>query len=446
MSRKIFKTIWIVAFVVFIASFLFIMGISYDYFTGIQKDQLKIETSLAAYGVEASGADYFEGLDTDEYRVTWIDSDGTVLYDSDANADTMENHLGREEVREALETGYGEGSRMSSTIAEEQYYAAQKLSDGTVIRISVDQMTIWSVMLGFAPQICAVIIIALVVSLILASRLAKKIVEPLNKIDLDNPGEYLGKENFKEVEPLLIRISKQQEQLKGDKAEIENASLIRQEFTANVSHELKTPLHAISGYAELLENGMVKNSDIKPFAAKIRSESVRMTNLVEDIIDLTRLDNGGGDVNWEECDLCRIAENAIDSLNSTASEKGVELKKDLQPASMRGVPQHLYSIVYNLCDNGIKYNHDGGTVRVKIRNNADGILLSVKDTGIGIPKESQNRIFERFFRVDKSRSQDVGGTGLGLSIVKHAVIIHKGTIMVNSSHGKGAEFTVIFPK
>lgn len=446
MSRKIFKTIWIVAFVVFIASFLFIMGISYDYFTGIQKDQLKIETSLAAYGVEVSGADYFEGLDTDEYRVTWIDSDGTVLYDSDANADTMENHLGREEVREALETGYGEGSRMSSTIAEEQYYAAQKLSDGTVIRISVDQMTIWSVMLGFAPQICAVIIIALVVSLILASRLAKKIVEPLNKIDLDNPGEYLGKENFKEVEPLLIRISKQQEQLKGDKAEIENASLIRQEFTANVSHELKTPLHAISGYAELLENGMVKNSDIKPFAAKIRSESVRMTNLVEDIIDLTRLDNGGGDVNWEECDLCRIAENAIDSLNSTASEKGVELKKDLQPASMRGVPQHLYSIVYNLCDNGIKYNHDGGTVRVKIRNNADGILLSVKDTGIGIPKESQNRIFERFFRVDKSRSQDVGGTGLGLSIVKHAVIIHKGTIMVNSSPGKGAEFTVIFPK
>lgn len=446
MSRKIFKTIWIVAFVVFIASLFLIMGISYDYFTGVQKNQLKIETSLAANGVEKSGADYFEGLDTEEYRITWIDSDGTVLYDSDANAESMENHLSREEVSEALETGYGDSSRMSSTIAEEQYYAAQRLSDGTVIRIAVDQMTVWSVVLGFAPQICAVIIIALVVSLILASRLAKKIVEPVNRIDLDNPEEYLGKENFKEVEPLLVRIIKQQEQLKGDKAEIENASLIRQEFTANVSHELKTPLHAISGYAELLENGMVKNADIKPFAAKIRSESVRMTNLVEDIIDLTRLDGGGADMNWEECDLCRIVENALDSLSSAAAEKGVELEKDLQPATMRGVPQHLYSIIYNLCDNGIKYNHDGGKVKVKIRNNSDGILLSVKDTGIGIPKESQNRIFERFYRVDKSRSQDVGGTGLGLSIVKHAVIIHKGTIMVNSSPGKGAEFTVVFPK
>ena len=446
MSRKIFKTIWIVAFAVFVASLIFIMGISYDYFSGVQQDQLKIETELAAKGVESLGEDYLENLDTDGYRVTWIQSNGTVLYDSDANADSLENHLEREEVQEALEDGYGESSRLSSTIAQEQYYSAQKLSDGSVIRVAVDQMTVWSLLLGFAPQICAVIIIALVISLLLASRLAKKIVEPVNKLDLDNPKEYLGNENYKEIEPLLLKISKQQEQLKGDKAEIENASLIRQEFTANVSHELKTPLHAISGYAELLENGLVKNSDIKPFAAKIRTESVRMTNLVEDIIDLTRLDNGGEKTNWEECDLCRIAENAIDSLSSTAAEKGVELEKDLHPVTMRGIPQHLYSIVYNLCDNGIKYNHEGGKVKVKIRNNDDGILLSVKDTGIGIPKESQNRIFERFYRVDKSRSQEVGGTGLGLSIVKHAALIHKGTIMVNSSPGKGAEFTVIFPK
>ena len=446
MSRKIFKTIWIVAFVVFIASLLFIMGISYEYFTGVQRNQLKIETELAAEGTQLAGEAYLEGLETTDYRITWIDSEGDVLFDSDADAGEMENHLEREEVQEAFDTGYGESSRLSSTIAQEQFYAAQRLSDGTVIRVSVDQMTVWSLMIGFAPQICLVIIIALVVSLILASRLAKKIVEPINSIDPDNPREYIGNEKYIEVEPLLTRIAKQQDQLKGDKAEIETASLIRQEFTANVSHELKTPLHAISGYAELLENGMVKNSDIKSFAGKIRTESVRMTNLVEDIIDLTKLDGGGADMSWEDCDLCRIAENAADSLNSTSAEKNVELVLDLQPAVMRGVPQHLYSIIYNLCDNGIKYNHDGGKVTVKIRDKKEGILLSVKDTGIGIPKDSQSRIFERFYRVDKSRSKDVGGTGLGLSIVKHAVLIHKGTLMVNSSLGKGSEFTVVFPK
>lgn len=446
MSKKIYKTIWIVAFVVFVASLFFIMGISYEYFTGVQKNQLKTETLLCARGVELSGADYFDGLDTSDYRITWIDSDGTVIYDTDADETEMENHLEREEVQTAIEEGYGESARYSSTLMQMQFYSAQRLSDGSIIRLSIEQMTVWTLLIGFAQPICIVIFIAIVLSFVLASRLTKNIVKPINEIDPDRPMDYYGKENYKEVEPLLKRIAKQQEQLKTDKAQIEKASLIRQEFTANVSHELKTPLHAISGYAELLENGMVKNEDIKPFASKIRSESTRMTKLVEDIIDLTKLDNGGSEMIWEDCDLRRIVENAIDSLETAASEMGVEFDLKLETAMMRGVPQHLHSIVYNLCDNAIKYNHNGGKVFVVVKNRSDSIYLSVRDTGIGIPKDSQDRIFERFYRVDKSRSKDVGGTGLGLSIVKHAVAIHNAKITVNSEQGKGTEFTVVFPK
>ena len=226
----------------------------------------------------------------------------------------MENHLEREEVKEALATGYGEASRYSSTLAEKQLYAAKKLEDGSVLRISIVQMAVWTLILGFAQPISFVVLLALALSFILASRLAKKIVEPINQIDLDNPKQYYQKDNYKEVEPLLRKIAQQQEQIKRDNTQIEKASLIRQEFTANVTHELKTPLHAISGYAELLEKGMVKQDDVKPFAGKIRAESARISSLVEDIIDLTKLDNGGSKMSWEDCDLLKIAENAADSL------------------------------------------------------------------------------------------------------------------------------------
>ncbi len=243
----------------------------------------------------------------------------------------------------------------------------------------------------------------------------------------------------------MHRIVKQQDQLKADRDEIEKASLIRQEFTANVSHELKTPLHSISGYAELIENGMVYDEDIKPFASKIRNESKRMTHLVEDIIVLTKLDGGAIKMKWEDCDFCRIVEMAVDSLSAASSENKVEIIKKLEPVNVYGIQQHLYSIVYNLCENAMKYNREGGSVTVKVKKRCDGVLLSVKDTGIGIPNESRDRIFERFYRVDKSRSKAVGGTGLGLSIVKHAVLIHGGSLMVNSIPGIGSEFTVLFP-
>ena len=445
MSSKIFKAIWIVAISVFLASLLLIMGTLYNYFSSLQRNQLRIETELAAQGVALSGESYFNQLKTENYRITWVGPDGSVLFDNEADAATMQNHLEREEIKQALEEGFGEATRHSFTLADQQYYAAKRLPDGSVLRMSIAQMSVWSLLFGFAQPICFIILAALILSYVLASRIAKKIVKPINEIELDHPDQYYGKEDYKEIEPLLRHISAQQMQLKQDQQEIEKAAMIRQEFSANVSHELKTPLHAISGYAELLENGLVKEEDIKPFAAKIHNESLRMTRLIEDIIDLTKLDNGGTEMKWEICDFFRITENAVDSLEAAASEMNVSIITSGENAPMTAIPQMLYSIAYNLCDNAIKYNHSGGSVSVSVTQNEQDTVLTVKDTGIGIPEEDQKRVFERFYRVDKSRSREVGGTGLGLSIVKHAVMIHGGKITLNSVVGEGTEFIVTIP-
>ncbi len=445
MNKQIFKSIWMVAILVFISSLIFIMGISYNYFSAVQKHQLRAETELAAQGVSLSGMDFFRGLDTVNYRITWIDSDGTVLYDSEADTVNMENHLEREEVKAALADGYGESDRYSSTLADKQLYAAKLLPDGTVLPLSMIHLAVWTLILGFAQPICIVALISLALSFFLASRLSKKIVEPINKIDLENPKQYLGHENYKEIEPLLYHIFNQQEQLKRDQEQIKKASLIRQEFTANVSHELRTPLHAISGYAELLEKGLVKSEDVLAFTSKIRSESLRMTRLVEDIIDLTKLDGDGAEIAFEDCDLLRISENALDSLEVAASAAEVNLSVNGVSTIIQGVPQMLYSIIYNLCDNAIKYNRPKGNVKVTVTGGKYFATITVEDNGIGIPEESQNRIFERFYRVDKSRSKEVGGTGLGLSIVKHSILKHHGTIEVTSKEGYGSKFTVTIP-
>ena len=301
-------------------------------------------------------------------------------------------------------------------------------------------------MLGFAQPICVVILIALVLSLVLASRISKTIVEPINNINLDEPMQYVGREEYAEIEPLLRRMATQQAQLRRDQQALEKNSQIRQEFTSNVSHELKTPLHVISGYAELMENGLVKEEDIRPFARKIRTESLRLTALVEDIIDLTRLDGGAAEMQRQETDLYRIAENAADSLQAAAEEAGVTLTARGSSAVIDGIPQVLYSIVYNLCDNAIKYNRPGGSVKVTVGNYPGYAKITVSDTGIGIPESCLDRIFERFYRVDKSHSKEVGGTGLGLSIVKHGVMIHHAQIEVQSTPGKGSDFTITFPK
>jgi len=445
MSNKIFNAVWTAAITVFLASLILIMGISYSYFSSLQKSQLKNETELAAQGVALSGASYFDGLVSEGCRITWIDPLGKVLYDTEADPASMENHLEREEVKEALDTGYGESERYSNTLADKELYAAKRLPDGSVLRLSIVQAAVWTIVLGFAQPVCLVILMALVLSLFLASRLARKIVKPINEIDMEDPERYYGKEGYKEIEPFLRHISAQRRQLKKDQEEIEKTARIRQDFTANVSHELKTPLHAISGYAELIENGMAKDEDITRFAGKIRGESMRLGKLVEDIIDLTKLESNESELVFEECDLLRIAENAADSLEAAAAARNVSINVEGSEAPMTAVPNVLYSIVYNLCDNAVKYNRPGGKVDVSVDQGITHTVLRVKDNGAGIPEESQERVFERFYRVDKSRSKEAGGTGLGLSIVKHAVLTHGGNIELNSRLGEGTEFIVTLP-
>jgi two-component system phosphate regulon sensor histidine kinase PhoR len=445
MSSKIFRAILLASMLVLLFSLIMIMGVLYNYFSSVQRTQLRNELELAERGVSLSGLEYLEDLEAEDYRITWIDQDGDVLFDNKADVETMQNHMERREVAQALEEGFGEDTRYSSTLADQQFYAARLLEDGSVLRMSITQMSVWALVLGFAHPICLVIFIALALSLLLASRLTKKIVKPINEIDISTPENYYGKEGYEEVEPLLRHIASQNLQLRRDHAQIQKMALIRQEFTANVSHELKTPLHAISGYTELIENGLVKEEDIKPFAGRIHDESSRMTRLVEDIIELTKLDSGETEQTWEECDLLRIAENAIDSLETVASEQGVALDLNGETARMTAVPQLLYSIVYNLCDNAIKYNHTGGRVSVSVIPEENCTRLSVKDTGIGIPEESLDRIFERFYRVDKSHSKEVGGTGLGLSITKHAILLHHGKVEVHSKVNEGSEFVVNLP-
>ena len=446
MSKKIFNSIMTAVSIVFIATLILIVGVFYSYFLNIQDDQLMAELELAARGVELNGTDYLEILDADTYRITWITADGDVLFDSSADVTQMDNHLDRIEVRQALENGEGKSSRLSVTLSEQQIYVARKLEDGSVLRISMTRATILSLFLGFAQPIAVVILIGLGISLWLASRLSKKIVDPINLLDLDHPLEFADKEEYKEIAPLLVRISDQQMQLRADKEELEKTSRIRQEFTANVSHELKTPLHSISGYAELIENGLVKEKDIRPFAGRIREESNRLTNLVTDIIDLTRLDSVSADLPKEKTDLYRLAENAVDALQNTADEANVTLTLEGEKTIIDAAPKELYSLVFNLCDNAIKYNKKGGSVHVTVADDTDSALLTVEDTGLGIAKENQDRIFERFYRVDKSRAETVPGTGLGLSIVKHAALLHDAEITLSSTLGEGSAFCVRFPK
>ena len=551
MTKRIFRAICLVALAVFLASVTLIMGILYDYFSQVQQNQLRIEAGLAARGVEENGAAYFDGLDTQSYRITWIGADGTVLFDSDSDASTMENHLEREEVKQAMASGYGHSARYSSTLMERLLYSAQRLEDGSVIRLAITQNSVLTIMLGLIQPVLLVSLVAVILALALASRVSKTVVRPLNELNLDEP---LNNEGFDELSPLLRRIDSQQRQLKGQALELkqkkdeflavtsnmseglvllnssgtilsinnaaltildadkssvgqdiltvnrslemqklleeaktgqrsetklclsgreyqldaspiisggniggvalllfditerENAEQLRREFTANVSHELKTPLHSISGCAELMKNGMVKPEDTVRFAGQIYSEAQRLINLVEDIIRLSRLDEGAEDMQRERIDLYALSGSVIDSLGNEAKENKITLELCGGPAFIWGVRQLVSGMIYNLLDNAIKYNKANGSVKLSVSNEGEFSVVKVSDTGIGIPPEHQSRVFERFYRVDKSHSKEVGGTGLGLSIVKHSAMVHNAKIDLQSTPGKGTSITVRFPK
>ncbi len=544
MTSKIFRSTVLVAAIVLLCSLGVVMGVLYNHFTGVQVQQLKNELSLAVTGTEQYGNAFLENVEAERFRVTWIDIDGTVLFDTQVDQTTMENHADREEILEAFTLGSGSSVRNSSTLTEQTYYEAQRLKDGTVLRISTSQESAWALMMGMLWPIILIIVLAICLSALLARRMAKNIVEPLNKLDLEHP---LGNNVYEEISPLLHRIHRQHRQIaqqmdqlkrkadefqqitsnmqeglvlldsegaiisinpsakalfeaedncigknflmvdrsslmrqavndaldKGrgyarmnrngrdyqlDLSRIEsdgsaigavilafditerlNSEQLRREFSANVSHELKTPLQSIIGSAELLESGMVKPEDESRFVGHIKKEASRLVNLIQDIIRLSQLDEGV-ELPKETVNMLELAEDVKNLLEAGAADKQVAVCIEGKGFCVEGVRQMLHEVIYNLCDNAIKYNLPGGSVTIR----AEDSCLTVIDTGIGIPVEHKDRIFERFYRVDKSHSKASGGTGLGLSIVKHAVAYHNGQIFLDSAPGKGTSITIKF--
>lgn len=551
MTRKIFKSIMLVSGIVFTLGLIFVLGILYQYFDRQLLTELEKQASYMAQGVEAQGEDYFRGISDRDARITYISSDGEVLYDSQAEAGIMDNHSDREEVKEALENGYGESERMSATLSEKTVYYALKLDNGNVLRVSSTQYSVLALILELVQPLLWVLLLMFVLSGVFASKISGKIVEPVNQLDLEHPEDN---QIYDELSPLLSRLHKQnkkiQEQLELARQQQEEFSIItenmqegllvidrytmilsgnssvwklfkvkkskigdsvysldrsedfrktveqvldgkhssallkmdgeyvqvlanpvirgvnpvgavlllmnvtekverenlRREFSANVSHELKTPLTSISGFAEIIQDGFVKEEDIKQFAGRIYKEAQRLIQLVEDTIKISQLDEGEMPYEWEKVDLYTMSKSIFDTLKDAAFKKNVHLFIDGERMICTTVRPIMEEILYNLCDNAVKYNREDGTVSIKLMQTQEDVSITVSDNGIGIPKEDQNRVFERFYRVDKSHSKEIGGTGLGLSIVKHGVAFLGGTLEMSSEEGKGTEIQVTFPK
>lgn len=551
MTRKIFKSIMFVCALVLAVGLAAVMGILYSNFDGQMRKELSKEAAYLAYGVEQQGVDYLKNIKDKSARITYIDQDGTVLFDNEADVSEMKNHSDRTEFQKAEKYGAGESSRYSDTLSEKTIYYALRLKDGTVLRVSGTQDSVLALVENLIFPLCGLLCLMLILSGIMASAISKRIVKPINELDLESPEEN---RIYEELSPLLSKIHRQnreiQNQLELAKQQQEEFSLItenmqeglividkytmilsanssawnlfhmdrvrqgesvycldreeefrhaieqvlsgehtelvlklngsdiqlianpvirdkktegavvllvnvteklereslRREFSANVSHELKTPLTSISGFAEIMQGGLVKNEDIPKFAGRIYKESQRLLQLVEDVIQISQLDEEKTSYVWEPVDVYQVCKNAFESLKEKAKRLNVHLYICGERMKMEAVRTLLEEAIYNVCDNAIKYNRNDGSVSVFLTQTAQEIQIVVKDTGVGIPKEDQNRVFERFYRVDKSHSKEIGGTGLGLSIVKHAVGALKGSVILRSEEGNGTEICMKFPK
>ena len=528
-----------------------VMGILYSNFDGQMRKELSKEAAYLTYGVEQQGVDYLKNIKDKSARITYIDQDGTVLFDNEADVSEMKNHSDRTEFQKAEKYGAGESSRYSDTLFEKTIYYALRLKDGTVLRVSGTQDSVLALVENLIFPLCGLLCLMLILSGIMASAISKRIVKPINELDLESPEEN---RIYEELSPLLSKIHRQnreiQNQLELAKQQQEEFALItenmqeglividkytmilsanssawnlfhmdrvcqgesvycldreeefrhaieqvlsgehtelvlklngsdiqlianpvirdkktegavvllvnvteklereslRREFSANVSHELKTPLTSISGFAEIMQGGLVKNEDIPKFAGRIYKESQRLLQLVEDVIQISQLDEEKTSYVWEPVDVYQVCKNAFESLKEKAKRLNVHLYICGERMKMEAVRTLLEEAIYNVCDNAIKYNRNDGSVSVFLTQTAQEIQIVVKDTGVGIPKEDQNRVFERFYRVDKSHSKEIGGTGLGLSIVKHAVGALKGSVILRSEEGNGTEICMKFPK
>lgn len=551
MSKKIFKYIMLVSSLITVLGLAFVVGILYHYFQGQLMDELKKEAVYISRGVESAGVDYLQQLNDEDSRITYVDESGKVIYDNEANVESMDNHGHRKEIREAEINGEGADERMSSTLSEKTMYYAVRLENGNVLRVSSNQASVWMLLLQLLPPFVAVLILMLLLSGVFASRLSGKVVEPLNGLDLEHPEEN---DAYDEVQPLLSKIGRQSRQIRlqleaarrqqkefsiitenmqegllvidrytmvlsvnssvgkllkvkeiktGESVYLLNRSeefrdvvcqvldgkhedkvlrldgseiqvianpvtrenktegavillvdvtekvereQLRREFSANVSHELKTPLTSISGFAEIMQDGFVKDEDVKVFAGRIYKEAQRLIRLVGDVIRISRLDEGGLPYQWEKLDLYSLTHDIFSTLHEAAEKQEVHMYMEGGSTVLDTVPMIMEEVLYNVCDNAVKYNHRGGEVFVRLKDGEDAVRVNVRDTGIGIPKEDQERIFERFYRVDKSHSRDIGGTGLGLSIVKHGVKTLNGRLWLNSEPGQGTEIIMEFPK
>ena len=437
MTKRIFNNIICVAAVVLVASFALFFGVLYKYFSGEQAKFLQNNLAFTTSAVEEYGYDYLKKLPALETRITLIDTDGSVLFDNKSDSRLMENHKDRKEVKAAKENGRGESFRYSATLMEETEYYANHLKDGKVLRVSATRLTPFALILSMIQPIGIVLVIAGACSIALARKLAKNLVEPLTKINFDKP---LESDTYDEIAPVLKRLEEQRKKIL---SQADYLAKERIQFTANVTHELKTPLQSIMGSAELLQHNYVKAEDVPTFLERIHSEAVRLLTLINNIISLSHLDEKEK-YKFECLDLFELVDEEIVALYPLSEKHKVLLTASGRHCLIFGVRELLHEVIYNLCENAIKYNVENGRVDINVYQEDGKTYLKVKDTGIGIPEEHQPRIFERFYRVDKSRSKETGGTGLGLSIVKHAAQYMNGSIDLKSKVGEGTEITIAF--
>lgn len=435
MKRRFQVSMGTILCVALIASCMLFTAILYHNNLEMMEIQVQKEAEIISTAINASDEDYIETIlpFLGNSRITLIDAEGTVLFDTDEDSTVMENHVDRSEVELAMSEGAGAATRISDTLGNRTYYYAVLLESGDVIRVASTMDSVVQTLFDVVPLIILMGVTLWILAMLWASLLTKRIINPINTLDVDNP---LDNEIYEEIKPLLLRIDN------SNKAREEVAEM-RKEFSANVSHELKTPLTSISGYAELLQNGMVKPEHVSRFAGKIYTEANRLVILIEDIIKLSRLDEGNIELVKEDVDLYYMAREICSRLSLTASKRSIHIEISGQSVQYRGVKQILDEMIYNICENAIKYNKEGGNIDVWVGATLEGPKIIVTDTGIGIPEEQQERVFERFYRVDKSHSRETGGTGLGLSIVKHGAILHKAEIKLESEVGKGTKVEIL---
>lgn len=443
MRKRIMKHVSLLVILSICLTFISASGIMYGKFSSHMKQGVRDEAQFLLAGIEEIGESYIYQMkrDVTASRITFLDKDGTVLTDTEADPGQMQNHKDRPEFVQAQEHGYGESIRFSETLLKQTFYSAFRLENGKILRVAKTTDSMFFTLISALVVLGTLMLVILLLEFFLVQKQTKCLIEPINTLDLEHPLENVC---YEELRPLLVRVDEQNRQISRQVDELKKAELLRKEFSANVSHELKTPLMSISGYAELMMNGMVPPENVPDFSGRIYHEAKRLTSLVMDIIQISRLDEKNSDLPFETVDLYELAEDVVFHLRDVADKKQISLEFSGSRVVLEGVRQILYEMFYNLVDNALRYTEEGGRVCVFAGEKNGKVCFSVEDNGIGIPKEEQKRIFERFYRVDKSHSRETGGTGLGLSIVKHGAILHHAEIYVESESGKGTKMELRF--